>query len=172
MDKSMVTAGARYDSGRWDYKFVPDLFAADGYFDGIRSKRVLAYLIDIVILALFYLALYFVGTIFTVVTFGLLYPVMMLAAAVLPFAYHAFFIAGRKQSTPGMRVMGLKAYSWDGAAPNVIQSLLLAVTFYASMAITSSFILLVSLLNGRGRCFHDYLCGVFIVNDLEILPGE
>ncbi len=172
MNKSLSTTTPTFEGRRWDYKFIPDLFESAEFFQGIRTKRIFAYFIDWCLIGLIFLVLGTIGIVFAVVSFGLLAGPVGLVLAAIPFAYHILFVSGQKQATPGMRMMGLKVYSWDGTAPDLLQSALMFIAFYVTAILGTPFILIISVLNGRGRCLHDYLCGVFVVNDLEVYDGE
>ena len=172
MTKSLTKTASESDNSRWDYQYIPDMFEERDFFAGIRTKRVLAYLIDLILLGVLYIVALTVGAVFTVVSFGLLASPIGLILALLPIIYHTLFIASSMQGTPGMRMLGVRVHSWDGQAPGFLQSLLLSVMFYVSMAFTILVVLIVPLLNARGRCLHDYLSGVFVVNDLEVLAAE
>jgi uncharacterized RDD family membrane protein YckC len=172
MTKSLTTGSSAYEGKRWDYKFIPDIFEERDFFAGIRTKRVLAYVIDLFVMAIFYVIALAVGGVFTVMSFGLLGGPVVFILGIFPVIYHALFVASSMQGTPGMRMMGIKVHSWDGSPPNFLQAVLLSVMFYVSMAITILLVMIVPLLNARGRCLHDYLSGVFVVNDLEIFDAE
>lgn len=137
-------------------------------FDGIRSKRVLAYLIDVAIIVIAIVVLWFVGAFAVVLTLGLAKPLLVLATALLPLAYHTWTIGGPRHATFGMRALDLKVVCWNGNSPDYLQAALQTVVFYISISVTSVLILLVSLFNGRGRCLHDYLSGCLVINDFEL----
>jgi uncharacterized RDD family membrane protein YckC len=172
MTKSMTTSSSEYEGKRWDYQYIPDMFEERDFFAGIRTKRVIAYFIDLMVMGILLLVAAVVGFVFTVVSFGLLSGPVGFILAIFPIIYHALFVASSMQGTPGMRMMGIKVHSWDGSAPNFLQAVLLSVMFYASMAITILLVMIIPLLNARGRCLHDYLSGVFVVNDLEVFDAE
>ena len=143
---------------------APELFA------GVRSRRVVAYLIDLVIMGLLALAIAFVGGLIVVLTFGVASPLLAIGLAWLPVIYHTLLVGGEGDATFGMRVMGLRVVCWNGRRPGYVQALLQVGLFYISLALTNFLILLVSLFNRRGRCLHDYLSGCVVVNALPATP--
>jgi uncharacterized RDD family membrane protein YckC len=158
----------RWNEDDDDGDFI-DPFTDEGLFDGIRSKRVLAYLIDIFIIAAAVIALWVVGSFAVVLTFGLAKPLLLLASALLPLAYHTLTIGGRRHATFGMRALDLRVVCWNGNNPDYFQAALQTVLFYFSLSVTSVLILLVSLFNDRGRCLHDYLSGCVVINDAGLI---
>ncbi len=163
-----TTPLARQGSSRWEWFPPPyDMFDDLGLFGAIRSRRICAYLIDIVIILLLATALWIVGSVFVVISFGTLAPLLALAGALLPLAYHTWMIGGRGQATLGMRAMGLRAYTWHGHPPSYAQAAIVTAVFYGSMTLTSGLILLVAVFNPRGRLLHDYICGMVFVREAE-----
>ncbi|MDP6689475.1 MAG: RDD family protein [Alphaproteobacteria bacterium] len=147
---------------------APDPLDAPELYDGIRTKRLVAYGIDLAIILCLWLALWVFGSVFALITLGLLFPVLSLAAFLLPFAYHTLLIGGASNATLGMRVMDLRVVAWNGHRPGYAQAALQTVLFIASAALTNFLILGVSFFNPRGRCLHDFLAGTVIVNDLHL----
>jgi len=167
-----MSASEMQREDRWDFHTIPDSLNRVEFYHGIRFKRSLAYLLDLFFIALLMLVFVLTGIFFSVISFGLLWTPFMAVLSVLPVLYHTLLIGGPAQSTWGMRLMGLKTYNWHGAAPSYIQALVVTVAFYASIAFTSFLILLVSIFNSRGRCLHDLLCGIVVVNDLRPLEDQ
>ena len=167
-----MSASEMQREDRWDYHTIPDSLNRLEFYHGIRFKRSLAYLLDLFFIGIVMLVVFFTGIFFSVITFGLLWTPFMVVLSVLPVLYHTLLIGGPNQSTWGMRLMGLKTYNWHGGAPSYIQALVVTVAFYASIAFTSFLILLVSIFNSRGRCLHDLLCGIVVVNDLPLLEDR
>ena len=153
--------GVRAD---YDGPAVPALDAPELY-DGIRFKRAVAFLIDVMLLAVAAVLWWTVGGLLTFVTFGLLKPLLILGSVLLPFAYHTWFIGGEEAATPGMRVMKLRAVTTDGGRPSYLQAFVLTALFYFSVGATSWLILLVSLFNPRGRCAHDFFAGLLVIRN-------
>lgn len=126
-------------------------------FEGIRFKRLVAYAIDIVCIAGIGFVATIIATLMGVITLGLLSPILAVGLALVPLAYHTFTIGSDWNATVGMRVMGIEVYLYSGKKPDYLTAFMHSGLFYASLALTSSLILLVSLLNGKGRLVHDYL---------------
>lgn len=129
-----------------------DLFVDPSYWSGTVFKRLMSYLVDVVVLAAIGVALWVV----TALTLGLLAPVTALLWAVAPFAYHTLMVSGRG-ATVGQSVFGLRVVdATTGARPTVLQALILTVLFYVSVAM--GFVpLLYVLFDDRNRFLHDIL---------------
>lgn len=145
---------------------VVDPFNDPAQFDGVLWRRCLAYAIDLGVL-LGLLLIYKVALVFfTVITFGLATPLLVLLAAAIPVAYHTLTIGGPGSATLGMRLFGLRVRVWDGGKPGYIQALLHTAVFYVTTSFTGGLILLWPLFSNRRRCLHDQLCGTMVVRHL------
>jgi len=145
---------------------VVDPFTDPTQFDGVLWRRCLAYAVDLCVL-LGLLLIYKVALVFfTVITFGLATPLLVLLAAAIPVAYHTLTIGGPGSATLGMRLFGLRVRVWDGGKPGYIQALLHTAVFYVTTSFTGGLILLWPLFSNRRRCLHDQLCGTMVVRHL------
>ena len=146
----------------WDH---PELY------DGVTLRRIFAYGLDVLILTALAIGLWLIGTFLTVMTFGLLLPVKVLALLLLPLAYHTLLLASPGAATLGMRAMGLRLVStapgaedWDGR-PTLVQAVLQVICFFGSVALTGGLVLLVVLFNARRRTLHDWLAGTVVIRE-------
>lgn len=135
-------------------------------FIGITSKRVFAYLIDLVVIALLSGLIWVCMVVLGLLTLGLLFPLLPVLMALVPLAYHTLGIVGPAQATPGMRMMGVRVVSLadQGGGPSLAQALVQTVAFYGSISLTGSLILVVALFNPRRRTLHDWLAGTVVIN--------
>lgn len=147
---------------------APDALDAPELYDGIRVKRLVAYAIDLLIITGLLAVMWVIGMFFVAISFGLLWPVLALATALFPIAYHTALIGGSANATVGMRVMDLRVVAWNGNRPGYAQAALQTVLFYASLAIATFLVLAITFFNTRGRCLHDLLAGTVTVNDLHL----
>lgn len=131
-------------------------------YDGLIWRRVLGYLMDVVLIGLLWTCLWLVFGLVGLMTFGLLTPIGIVVLGVLPVAYHTWFI-GTRSRTPGMAALDLEVRSWTGRRPDVFQAFLVTVLFYVTVALTAWLILAVALFNDRRRTVHDYLAGTLVV---------
>ncbi len=152
--------GTRGDAA-WD-QAPPDPLADPDLFDGVLQRRVTAYVLDLVLISALWVALSMAFGVAGILTFGALTPFGLVVLAVLPVAYHTFFI-GRDGATPGMRVFDLEVRSWSGRPPDTSQAFLTTVLFYASVSLTVWLVLLVPLFTDRNRTLHDILAGTIVL---------
>lgn len=143
-----VTSPAQYDIAR---------------LDGVRRKRIFAFLIDFTIVCLLWLLACAVVFVLGVVTLGLAW---LLYGAVFPIVavlYSGISIANRG-ATPGMRAMGLVFRTETGEPPNFVQGAAHVILFYVSVTFLTPLILVISLFNARKRLLHDMLIGATVEN--------
>jgi uncharacterized RDD family membrane protein YckC len=161
---------AAYDfTWRADRFAVPDPAAFPEVFEGMLWRRPLAYMIDVVVIAIIGIGLWAASAVLWLLSFGLLGPVLWFLFGLLPLAYHAFFLSGRHSATPGMRFFDLELRSLTGERPGFLQALIETALFYATVGLTGSLILLVALFDRRHRTLHDFLAGTVMVRTLPAL---
>ena len=132
--------------------------------DGVRTRRSMAFLVDVVLVAVLTLlaavVVFFLG-IFTLGLGWLLYAILWPAVALL---YCAFTLGGANSATPGMRTFGLEMRTLDGGRMTPVLAAIHSVLFYASVSLLTPFILLVALISDRKRLLHDIVLGTVVVN--------
>jgi uncharacterized RDD family membrane protein YckC len=133
-------------------------------FSGVRTRRMMAFLVDVVVLAILtFLAgvvVFFLG----ILTLGLgflLYAILWPAVALI---YSAFTLGGPNSATPGMRTFGLEMRTLDGGRMTPVLAAIHAVLFYASISLLTPLVLLISLIADRKRLLHDIVLGTVVVN--------
>lgn len=140
----------------------PTRSSAPWLYRGVVLRRTLAYLVDLLLIALLGLGLGFALSVIGILSFGLLTPLSVVVMALWPLAYHSAFVALRG-ATPGMALFDLELRDWGGGPVEPLQAVLLAVLFYATVSLTAWLVLAVVLLNERGRALHDILAGTVMV---------
>jgi uncharacterized RDD family membrane protein YckC len=144
--------------------FAPDPLTDQRLYDGVRTRRVLAFLLDVVILAILTFLVGVVVFFLGVVTLGLgwlLYAILWPAVALV---YCAFTLGGPNSATPGMRAFGLEMRTLDGGRMNPVLAMIHSVLFYASISLLTPLVLLVSLIADRKRLLQDLIIGTVVVN--------
>ena len=146
---------------RW-VRSAASLDLSDGSFDGIAWRRTVAFLFDMMILLAIFVSLWiinimFLGSLTALLTF--LWPAFLFVV------YDTALVGGQGSATIGMRLMGLRTVTHEWAEPGYLKAFVLSALFYLSIMFTSGLILLVALFNNRGRCVHDMVAGIFMVNN-------
>ena len=133
-----------------------------GALNGVRTRRMLAVVLDLILVSMLSFALWLV---LLVVTFGLSLLLLPPLFPFVAFFYNGLSVSGRNMATPGMRAMGLQMrMDQSGARVPFINAAVHAVLFYVSWMFPPVF--LVSLLTEDKRCLHDIFSGVIFVRRL------
>jgi uncharacterized RDD family membrane protein YckC len=129
---------------------------------GVRSRRIMAFGVDLVVVSVLALVLWIVLLMLTLgFSLFLLPPIWPLTA----FFYNGLTVSGRRMATPGMRLMNLEMRMIDtGARVPFINAAAHALFFYLSWMLPPVF--LVPLVDAEKRCLHDMLAGVLVVRRL------
>lgn len=123
-----------------------------------------AFIIDAILLSLAVPVAWFLG----ITSFGLLTPILTLALALLPLAYHSLMISSARGRTFGQAAMGLRVMDKDGNPPQLVQAAILTMLFYATLVFTSGLLLIWCLFDDKQRCLHDILAGTMTVRSDRI----
>jgi len=134
------------------------------YFAGITLKRIIAYLVDVIAIAVLAVSIAVITFVPVVLTLGMLNPLVFGLVALLPLAYHTLMIGGDRPATLGMRLVGIEVRKLSGAKPGHGVALIQTILFYVTISLTTWLILLVTLFNSRHRTLHDFLCGTMVIN--------
>jgi uncharacterized RDD family membrane protein YckC len=155
----------RNDGGVPPHAFDPML--QPELFRGVLTRRLFAFLIDLVVLSIpVILAVIFIA-VFGVVTLGLGWALFWLvspASVIWALIYYGASLGGPHSATVGMRVMDLELRTWYGAPCYFVLGAMHAVLFWVSVSVLSPLVLLVGLFNGRRRLLHDIILGTVVIN--------
>mgnify|MGYP002633021501 CR=1 FL=1 len=139
-------------------------------FEGVLARRVVAFLIDFVVIAVpVMLAAMFIF-VFGIVTLGFgwaLYWLLPPASVVWAIVYFGLGLGGVRSATVGMRVVDLEMRTWYGTPAYFVLGAVHAIAFWISVSALTPFILLVAFFNRRRRLLHDILLGTVIINNSE-----
>jgi uncharacterized RDD family membrane protein YckC len=138
------------------------------YFEGVLSRRIVAFLIDatIVITPIILLAIFIF--IFGLITLGigwflfwLLSPIFVIWAVV----YTGATLGSPASATIGMRTMDLELRIWNGSKMYFLLGAVHSIFFWVLTSTLTPLILLIALVNRRRRLLHDFLTGTVLVNN-------
>jgi uncharacterized RDD family membrane protein YckC len=156
----------RNDGGVPPHAFDPLL--QPELFRGVLTRRMIAFLIDLIVLSVpIVLAILFIA-VFGVVTLGLGWALFWLvspASVIWALVYYGASLGGPHSATLGMRVMDLELRTWYGAPCYFVLGAMHAVLFWISISVLSPLVLLVGLFNGRRRLLHDIVLGTVVINN-------
>jgi len=139
-------------------------------FEGVLSRRVVAFLIDFIVISVpVALAAMFIFA-FGIVTLGLgfaLYWLLPPASVIWALVYFGATLGGPRSATIGMRFMDLEMRTWYGAPAYFVLGAVHAIAFWFSISALTPFILLVAFFNERRRLLHDIVLGTVIINNAQ-----
>jgi uncharacterized RDD family membrane protein YckC len=139
----------------------PDLFR------GVLTRRIVAFLIDLLVLAIpIVLAVLFIA-VFGLITLGvgwLLFWLVSPLSIVWALVYYGATLGGPRSATIGMRTMDLELRTWYGAPGYFVLGAAHALVFWVTISFLTPLILIVGLLNSRKRLLHDILLGTVVIN--------
>jgi uncharacterized RDD family membrane protein YckC len=139
-------------------------------FEGVLSRRLLAFFIDVIIIAVPVIAAAIFIFLFGIVTLGLgwmLFWLLSPASIVWALFYYGLTMGSAASATIGMRAMGLEIRTWYGAPAYFLLGAVHAVVYWVSVSVLTPLILLVGLFNTRRRLLHDMLVGTVLINNPE-----
>src|SRR3569833_2261665 len=159
--------GGWQSGGPPSYKHAFDPYSEPELFRGVLTRRVIAFLIDVIMLSVpVILAVVFIA-VFGVVTLGLGWALFWLvspASIIWAIVYYGASLGGPHSATVGMRMMDLQLRTWYGAPGYFVLGAMHAVLFWFSVSVLTPFVLLVGLFNDRRRLLHDNKQNTNIIN--------
>jgi uncharacterized RDD family membrane protein YckC len=130
----------------------------DLLIEGVVTRRVFAWLIDVLLIMLIVVALWFALVLFGLLTLGLGLPLLGI-------------LAGPASATPGQQALGLIVRRNDDLGrPTPVQAVICTLLFYVTLA-TSGLLLLVALFTVHRRTLHDLLSGLVVVRTRALTRG-
>jgi uncharacterized RDD family membrane protein YckC len=161
----------RNDGGVPPHAFDPDL--EPELFRHVLTRRVFAFLIDLVVLSVPVIFGYLFIAVFGLLTLGLGWVLFWLAwpaSVIWAIVYYGATLGGPHSATLGMRVMDLELRTWYGAPGYFVLGAMHAVLFWVSVSFLSPLVVLVGLFNSRRRLLHDFVLGTVIINNAVRSP--
>jgi uncharacterized RDD family membrane protein YckC len=162
------TGGGWQGGGDPIYQDAFDPYLEPDLFRGVAMRRVIAFIIDMIVLSIpIALAILFIA-VFGLVTLGLGWALFWLvspASIIWALIYYGASIGGSHSATIGMRVMDLELRTWYGAPGYFLLGAMHAVLFWISISVLSPFVLLIGPFNARRRLLHDFVLGTVIINN-------
>ena len=129
--------------------------------DGVRTARVLAFLIDYLLIALLCVPAAAIIALLGIFTLGLAWGLYAVLPGIVAVVYLALTLGGPKQATPGMRMTGIEIKRLDGQLVDPFMAILHGILYWVIHF--TFFLLLVSFFSSRKRLLHDILLGTFVV---------
>lgn len=137
-------------------------------FEGVLARRVIAFIIDVIVIVIPLIVGWMFIFVFGLVTFGLgwaLFWLMSPGSVLWALVYYGITLGGPASATLGMRAMDIEMRTWYGARAYFVLGAVHAIVFWISISVLTPFILVVGLLNARHRLLHDMLVGTVLINN-------
>lgn len=137
-------------------------------FEGVLARRVIAFIIDLIIIAIPLVAASIFIFVFGIVTFGLgwaLFWLLSPASVIWALFYYGSTLGSVTSATLGMRVMEIEMRTWYGAPAYFVLGAVHAIVYWISVSVLTPVILVVGFFNARRRLLHDILVGAVIINN-------
>jgi uncharacterized RDD family membrane protein YckC len=152
------------------HAYDPD--ASPELFEGVLARRLIAFVIDLIILATPIL----LGAIFIVastvatlglagVIFALLSPLYWPLIVIWGICYYGFSFGSQASATIGMRVMDLEMRTWYGSPAYFVLGAVHAIVFWLTISFIWPATLLLGFFNSRKRLPHDMLVGTIVISN-------
>ena len=135
----------------------------DVRLDGVRTRRIYAFLIDALIVFLLSIPVSIVIFLLGVVTLGLGFILYAIMFPVLAITYVAYTMGSEDQATVGMKANDIYLSRLDGGKIDPITAIVHSVLFWAGNAVLTPLVLLVTLFSDRKRTLHDLLLGTIVL---------
>jgi uncharacterized RDD family membrane protein YckC len=133
-------------------------------FEGVLARRVAAFIIDVIIIAVPLIGASIFIFVLGIVTLGLgwaLFWLLSPASVIWALLYYGMTLGSPASATLGMRVMG----TWYGAPAYFVLGAVHAIVFWITVSVLSPLVLIVGFFNARGRLLHDILVGTVVINN-------
>jgi uncharacterized RDD family membrane protein YckC len=135
-------------------------------FDGVIRKRVVAFIVDAIIILLLTALAALAVLVLGVITLGLGWLLFPIVFPVVGLGYNALTIGGPNSATVGQRMMGLEVRMWFGGKVTPLIAAFHALLFWVSLYTLVLWLVTVlwAFFDQRKRCLHDILAGVVLIN--------
>ncbi|MBO6725458.1 MAG: RDD family protein [Rhizobiaceae bacterium] len=145
-----------------DGEIISDRLDDVRLYDGVRTRRIFAFLLDYVLVALLMIPFGIVVALLGVVTLGLGWLLFGILFPLVALIYIWMTLGGPEQATVGMRMMGIRLERIDGRPVDGMLAVVHSVLFWAANAILTPLVLLATLFTDRKRTLHDLLLGTVV----------
>jgi uncharacterized RDD family membrane protein YckC len=138
------------------------------YFEGVLARRVIAFVIDVIIITVPVIFATLFILVFGLLTLGLgwlLFWLLPAGATIWAILYYGLTFGSPKSATLGMRMMDIEMRTWYGAPCYFLLGAVHAVLFWISVSTLTPLILLAAFFNDRRRLLHDMVAGTIVVNN-------
>jgi uncharacterized RDD family membrane protein YckC len=134
-------------------------------YDGVRTRRVFAFLLDYLIIGLLCIPFAVLVAVLGVLTLGLGWALYGVLGPLVALIYVWNTLGGERQATVGMRMMGIRLDRLDGRPVEGMLAVVHTVLFWAGNVLLTPLVLIAPLFIDRKRTLHDLLLGTVVTRD-------
>ncbi|WP_284390236.1 RDD family protein [Devosia yakushimensis] len=142
---------------------LPDPETAPELFDGVLTRRVWAFLIDLTIMGMLMMVFGVVGFIAGFLTFGLAWLALLFLVPATVLVYYGATLGSHSRATLGMRMMDLVLTPTRGQPLDGWMAIIHAAVFWITVGICWPVSLLFALFTPRRQMIHDLITGTLMV---------
>jgi uncharacterized RDD family membrane protein YckC len=150
-------------SRAYDGDMMANRYDDSRLFEGVRTRRIFAFLIDYFIVLLLMIPFGFLVAVLGVLTLGLGWMLFGVLFPAVALTYVWMTLGGPKQATKGMQAMSVRLERVDGGKVDGMLALVHTVLFWAGNVVLTPLILLATLVLEHKRTVHDLLLGTVVV---------
>jgi len=132
-------------------------------YEGVLSRRIMAFIIDYMLVALMMIPVAILVFVLGIVTLGLGWALFSILFPAVALIYVWNTLGGVSQATLGMRAMNIRLERLDGKRVDGLLAVVHTVLFWAGNVVLTPLILLATLFLSRKRTVHDLLLGAVVV---------
>jgi len=142
---------------------LPDPSTAPELFEGLLTRRVAAWFIDILAISVMIGTFTIIGLIAGFLTFGLAWLALFIVVPATVVLYYAATLGSAKRATVGMQAMDIVLTPTRGQPLNGVMAFTHAAVFWVTIWISWPISLLVALFTPRRQMIHDLIVGTLMV---------
>ena len=142
---------------------LPDPDTAPELFEGVLTRRVVAFIIDLVVMGMMILVFSFLGLVAGFLTFGLAWMALFLVVPATIALYYAATLGSSRRATLGMQVMDIVLTPTRGQPLDGWMAIIHAAVFWLTTWISWPISLLFVLFTPRRQMIHDLVVGTLMV---------
>ena len=142
---------------------LPGPATAPELFEGLLTRRVFAFIIDLVVMGTMILAFSLVGLIAGFLTFGLAWAALFLVVPATILLYYGATLGSFRRATIGMQMMDIVLTPTRGQPLDGWMAIIHAAVFWLTTWISWPLSLLFALFTPRRQMIHDLVVGTLMV---------
>ncbi|SEQ63036.1 Uncharacterized membrane protein YckC, RDD family [Devosia sp. YR412] len=142
---------------------LPDPQTAPELFEGVLTRRVFAFIIDLIVMGMLILAFSLVGLIAGFLTFGLAWLALMFVVPATIVLYYGATLGSSRRATLGMQMMDIVLTPTRNQPLDGWMAIIHAGVFWLTTWISWPISLLFALFTPRRQMIHDLVVGTLMV---------